>query len=60
MEKDNTYWMLHKDTYNEMMAELDMDVVRKIYNNPNCTEGRLLQKRVDKELEDKMRQLQNK
>ena len=60
MEKDNTYWTLHKETYNEMMADLHMDIVRKIYDNPNCTEGRLLQKQADKATEDKMKQLQTK
>jgi hypothetical protein len=60
MEKDNNYWILHKEIYNEMMADLDTDVIRKIYDNPNCTEARLLQKRVDRAIQDKTKQLQPK
>ena len=52
IEKNNIYWSKHKEIFNEMIAELDMDIANKIYNNPNCHEGRLFLKKVDKRVEE--------
>jgi len=48
IEKNNSYWNEHKKVFNEMILELDTEIVNKIYNNPNCHEGRLFQKKVDR------------
>ena len=52
MEKDSTYWNKHKEIFNKMISELDTEIANKICNNPNCQEGKLLQKRVDKKVEE--------
>ena len=52
IEKDKYYWDKHKKVFNEMISELDTEIINRIYNNPNCHEGRLFQERVDREVED--------
>lgn len=52
MEKNITYWNIHKRVFNEMLSELDTEIANKIFNNPNCYESKILQKRVDKRVEE--------
>ena len=52
MDKDNRYWNKHKQVYNELLNELDNVIIDKIYRNPNCAEAHLLNKRVNKEVEE--------
>ena len=54
MDKDNHYWNIHKQVWNELLAELDTDVVMKIYDKPNSSEGKLFSRRVDKEAEKRI------
>ena len=46
MDKDTKYWNTHKRVYDEMLLELDNDVVRKVFENPNGAESQLLNKKV--------------
>ena len=52
IEKDNNNWSKHKEIFNEMISELDIDIISKIYSNPNCQEGRLFQQQVDKRVKE--------
>ena len=52
MEKDNNYWSTHKEVFNDLISELDTEIINRIYNNPNCHEGRLFQKKVDRKVEE--------
>jgi len=54
MEKDTNYWSLHKETWDELLSELDNEVITKIYNNPNCAEGRLFSRKVEKEVKQRL------
>ena len=54
MEKDNHYWNIHKQVWNELLSELDTDVVMKIYDKPNSTEGKLFTRQVDKEVKNRL------
>ena len=54
MEKDTNYWSLHKETWDELLSELDNEVITKIYNNPNCDEGRLFSRKVEKEVKQRL------
>ena len=47
MDKDTKYWNTHKKVYDEMLLELDNDVVRKVFENPNGAESQLLNKKVE-------------
>ena len=47
MDKDTKYWNTHKRVYDEMLLELDNDVVRKVFENPNGAESQLLNKKVE-------------
>ena len=52
IEKDNNYWNTHKEVFNDLISELDTEIINRIYNNPNCHEGRLFQKKVDRRVEE--------
>jgi len=51
MDKDNRYWNAHKKIFNKLFNELDKDIANRIYRNPNGIEARLLNRRVEKEVE---------
>ena len=59
MEKDTKYWNTHKEVYNDMLAELDNDVIRRIYQNPNGSESYLLNKKVEEKTKETLLQSQN-
>jgi hypothetical protein len=54
MDKDYTYWNIHKEVYNTFLNELDNTIIDRIYKNPNCTEAKLLNNRVNKEIEERL------
>lgn len=54
MDKDYTYWNIHKEVYNTFLNELDNTIIDRIYNHPNCTEAKLLNNRVNKEIEERL------
>ena len=56
MDKDNRYWKIHKEIYNKLFGDIDLDIANKIYKNPNCAEGQLLNKRVDIEIKERLEQ----
>ncbi len=56
MDKDNRYWNIHKEVFNKFLNELDTEIVDKIYRNPNCVEAHLLNKKVEKEIQQIMQQ----
>ena len=54
MDKDNRYWNMHKQVYNDFLNELDNEIIEKIYKNPNCAEAHLINNKVDKEVEERL------
>ena len=56
MDKDNRYWNKHKQVYNELLNELDNIIIDKIHRNPNCAEAHLLNRRVDKRIQESLRE----
>ena len=50
MEKDNTYWELHKEVYTEELDKLDKDIINLIHNHPMSKEASLLNERIDAEV----------
>jgi hypothetical protein len=56
IDKDNRYWKIHKEIYNKLFGDIDSDIADKIYKNPNCAEGRLLDKRVGAEIKERLEQ----
>ena len=56
MDKDNRYWNMHKQVYNDFLNELDNEIIEKIYKNPNCAEAHLLNKRVDKQIQESLKE----
>ena len=52
MDRDNKYWNTHKEVYNKLFNELDNDIIDKIYRNPNCAEARLLNDKVEKQIQE--------
>lgn len=56
MDRDNKYWNTHKEVYNKLFNELDNDIIDKIYRNPNCAEARLLNDKVEKQIQEILQQ----
>jgi succinate dehydrogenase flavin-adding protein (antitoxin of CptAB toxin-antitoxin module) len=56
MDKDYKYWNAHKAIYNELLNELDNSIIMKITTNPNCAEAHLLNKRVDKQIQESLKE----
>ena len=52
MEKNKSYWILHKDIYLEHFSELSSEIRDLVINNPNSKEAKLLESRVKRELEE--------
>ena len=50
MEKDHTYWELHKEVYTEELDKLDKDIINLIHNHPMSKEASLLNERIDAEV----------
>ena len=50
MEKDNTYWELHKEVYTEELDKLDKDIINLIHNHPMSKEAALLNERIGAEV----------
>jgi hypothetical protein len=55
MIKDNNYYNLHKVVYNEELQELDMEVIKTIFDDPEGEESELLNRRVSSRLEEEMK-----
>jgi len=45
-----THFDLHRKVYSAMLDALDKEIVQKIMQDPNCEESRLLNMRVDAEI----------
>ena len=52
MEKNKSYWSLHKDIYLEKFSELSSETRNLITNNPDAKEAKLLEGRVKREVEE--------
>ena len=59
MEKDTKYWKTHKQVYNDMLTELDSEVIRRVFENPNGAESQLLNKKVEERTKETLLQSQN-
>jgi|TARA_B100001971_G_C18153871_1_gene517385 hypothetical protein len=54
IEKDETYWAIHKVVFQEMYDDLDMSIKSIVVNSPVSREGEILKKRVDAEVEKRL------
>ena len=54
IEKDSRYWTLHKEIYWKELLELDKKIQTKIMSNPDCTEAEMLEKKVNRIIEDRL------
>mgnify|MGYP001165351426 FL=1 len=54
IEKDETYWAIHKVVFQEMYDDLDMSIKSIVVNSPASREGEILKKRVDAEVEKRL------
>tara|TARA_Y100000310_G_scaffold180921_1_gene180824 strand:+ start:1632 stop:1808 length:177 start_codon:yes stop_codon:yes gene_type:complete len=54
IEKDSRYWALHKETYWDELLDLDQDVQDNIIKHPHGKEAKLLEKRVERIMEERL------
>lgn len=54
MIKDNNYYNLHKVVYNEELGNLDVEVIKTIFDDPQGEESELLNRRVKNRLKEEM------
>jgi hypothetical protein len=54
IEKDETYWAIHKVVFQEMYDDLDISIKSIVVNSPVSREGEILKKRVDAEVEKRL------
>lgn len=54
MEKDNTYWTLHKKIYSEELDKLDKDIINVIQKNPMSREAALLNDRIEARIKESL------
>ena len=54
IEKDSRYWTLHKEIYWDELLKLDGKIQARIMDNPECHEAEILEKRVDRFIEEKL------
>lgn len=57
MDKDikgNSYWKLHKETWEEEFDKLANSIQRQILFDPNSSESTLLNRQVDKSITEKL------
>ena len=47
MDKNKTYWELHKKLWQEEFDKLDKNIQRHVIDNPASTESKRLDDRVD-------------
>ena len=55
IEKDTQYWELHKEIYWKRLIELDEQVQRYITSRPNSVEGKMLEHRVNAEVQERLK-----
>ena len=54
MEKNQDYWGTHKEIYNDLLNELDIEIINKVMENPNGPESRRLNQRVEHRVKEKL------
>ena len=54
MIKDNNYYNLHKVVYNEELQQLDMEVIKTIFDDQQGEESELLNQRVTNRLKEEL------
>ena len=54
IEKDSRYWMMHKEIYWNELLGLDQEVQNNIINYPHSKEARLLERKVDRLIEERL------
>ena len=54
IEKDSRYWALHKKTYWDELLDLDQDVQDNIIKHPHSKEAKLLEKKVERIMEERL------
>ena len=54
IEKDETYWAIHKIVFQEMFDDLDKSVKSIVTNKPQSREGEILKDRADSEGETRL------
>ena len=53
-EKDSRYWSMHKEIYWIELLELDQQIQNDIIEYPHSREAKLLEKKVDRILEERL------
>jgi len=54
MEKNQDYWDTHKEIYNNLLNELDIEIINKVMANPNGPESKRLNQRVENRVKEKL------
>ena len=54
MIKDNNYYNLHKVVYNDELQQLDTEVIKTIFDDPQGEESELLNRRVSNRLKEEL------
>ena len=54
MEKNQDYWDTHKEIYNDLLNELDIEIINKVMANPNGPESKRLNQRVENRVKEKL------
>ena len=54
IEKDETYWAIHKIVFQEMYEDLDSSVKSIVANSPASREGEILKNKVQAEVEKRL------
>lgn len=53
--KDYRYWELHKTVFEEVFWNLPIEIRQSIADNPYCREAKALDKKLEKEVFDKLK-----
>ncbi len=54
MEKNQDYWNTHKEIYNDLLNELDIEIINKVMENPSGPESKRLNQRVENRVKEKL------
>jgi hypothetical protein len=54
IEKDSRYWAMHKEIYWDELLDLDNVVQAHIVEHPHSKEAKLLEKKVDRLIEERL------
>jgi|TARA_B100001123_G_C15084901_1_gene937228 hypothetical protein len=53
--KDNKYWSLHKDMWQDEFDSLEADVARKVMNDPYSDEAINFERRINRLVDEEMK-----